>query len=151
MTTTTGFLAGLTPPHRGELLALGGTVSFPADSRLFEEGQPADRFWLLTSGSVALDIHVSGRPAPIIETLGPGDLLGWSWLFPPYRWHLGARALSPVACDEFEVRAVRARCDADPAFGYDLARAVAAVVGQRLKATRMRLLDVYGPPREEAR
>ncbi|MFD7507939.1 Crp/Fnr family transcriptional regulator [Streptomyces sp. NPDC059853] len=146
MTGDTGFLAGLTPGHRGQLLALSRNASFPADRRMFEEGEDAVTFWIVGRGSVALDIHVSGRPAPVVETLGPGDLLGWSWLFPPYQWHLGARTLSPVDVHAFEVAEVRSHCESDPAFGYDLARAVAAVIGERLRATRIRLLDLYGPP-----
>jgi CRP-like cAMP-binding protein len=147
VTTATGFLGDLDPGMRERLLTLTREVSFPPGHRIFDEGEDANRFWVLRHGSVALDIHVPGRPAPIIETLGPGDLLGWSWLFPPYRWHLGARTLGAVAADEFDAAAVRATCEQDTGFGYALTRAVAAVVGQRLKATRVRLLDLYGPPR----
>jgi CRP-like cAMP-binding protein len=146
VTTTTGFLAGLTSGQRERLLALAREVSFPPGHRIFDEGEDADRFWIIGHGSVALDINVPGRPAPIIETLGPGDLLGWSWLFPPYRWHLGARTLARVTADEFDAAAVRTACERDTGFGYALTHAVAAVVGQRLKATRVRLLDLYGPP-----
>ncbi|CAL9325856.1 cyclic nucleotide-binding domain-containing protein [Streptomyces sp. SudanB182_2057] len=146
MTDTVGFAEGLTPDQRETLHTLARPVSFPPGHRLFDEGQIADRFWILSRGSVALDIQVPGRPAPVIETLGQGDLLGWSWLFEPYRWHLGARALAPVDAKEFDASAVRAACERDTGFGYVVARAVAAVVGQRLRATRMRLLDLYGPP-----
>ncbi|MGW1604671.1 cyclic nucleotide-binding domain-containing protein [Streptomyces eurythermus] len=146
MTDTAGFAAGLTPSQRETLHTLARPVSFPPGHRLFDEGQAADRFWILSRGSVALDVQVPGRPAPVIETLGPGDLLGWSWLFEPYLWHLGARALAPVDAEEFEASAVRAACERDTGFGYAVARAVAAVVGQRLRATRIRLLDLYGPP-----
>lgn len=146
MTTAAGFLADLTPGHRERLLTLARRVTFPAHARIFDEGEKADRFWILRHGSVALDIHVPGRPAPIVETLGPGELLGWSWFFPPYRWHLGARTAAPVTADEFDAHAVRTRCEEDTGLGYPLARAIAAVVGQRLRATRFRLLDLYGPP-----
>ncbi|MGP4114324.1 cyclic nucleotide-binding domain-containing protein [Streptomyces sp. 4N509B] len=148
MTTATGLLACLDPDQRERLLALAREVTFEAGCRVFEEGERADRFWLLRRGSVALDVHVPGRPSPVVETLGPGDLLGWSWLFPPHRWHLGARALDAVTADEFDASAVRRLCEHDTAVGYALAVAVAAVVGQRLRATRVRLLDLYGPPRD---
>lgn len=146
MTTMTGFTAGLTPGQRERLHTLARPVSFPPGHRVFDEGEGADRFWILNGGSVALDIQAPGRPAPVIETLGPGDLLGWSWLFEPYRWHLGARTLTSVTAEEFDAAAMRAACEQDTGFGYAMARAVAAVMGQRLKATRVRLLDLYGPP-----
>lgn len=146
MTTVTGFAAHLTPGQRERLHTLDRQMSFPSGYRIFDEGEDADRFWILRRGSVALDIQVPGRPAPVVETLGPGDLLGWSWLFAPYRWHLGARTLAPVTAEEFDAAAVRAACEQDTGFGYAMARAVAAVVGQRLRATRVRLLDLYGPP-----
>ncbi|MFE0686828.1 cyclic nucleotide-binding domain-containing protein [Streptomyces sp. JH002] len=145
MTAPTGFLAGLDAGHRTELLSLTREVRYPPGTRIFDEGEPADAFWIIEEGAVALDVHVPGRVAPVIETLAPGDLLGWSWLFPPYEWHLGARTLSPVTARRCDAAAVLTRCETDPPFGYDLARAVGGVVGQRLKATRIRLLDLYGP------
>ncbi|MFD5449630.1 cyclic nucleotide-binding domain-containing protein [Streptomyces sp. NPDC127100] len=146
MTTTTGFTAGLTTEQRARLSTLARPVSFPPGHRVFDEGEHADRFWIVSGGPVALDVQVPGRPAPVVETLGPGDLLGWSWLFEPYRWHLGARTLGAVTAEEFDAAAVRTACEQDTGFGYAVARAVAAVVGQRLKATRIRLLDLYAPP-----
>ncbi|WP_063795896.1 cyclic nucleotide-binding domain-containing protein [Peterkaempfera griseoplana] len=124
------------PPHE---------VAFPAGARIFDEGRPADRFWILLTGRVALDIEVPGGPPPVVETLGPGDLLGWSWFFPPHVWHLGAVSVDATRVLEYDAVAVRSLCEQDPALGYRVARAVGAVVGERLKATRIRLLDLYGP------
>ncbi|MET8572636.1 cyclic nucleotide-binding domain-containing protein [Streptomyces sp. NPDC004783] len=145
MTTPTGFMARLAPNQRERLHALARPVTFPPGRRVFDEGEEAGRFWILSEGSVALDVQAPGRPAPVVETLGPGDLLGWSWFFEPYRWHLGARTLTAVTAEEWDAAAVRAACEQDTAFGYAVAHAVGAVVGQRLKATRIRLLDLYGP------
>jgi CRP-like cAMP-binding protein len=131
---------------RERLLRLGRDVSFPAGALIFEEGGCADRFWIIRGGSVALSLHVPGRRPPTVETLGPGDLLGWSWLFPPYEWHLGAEARGTVRADEFDAATVRVLCGEDLALGYGLAQAVAGVIADRLKATRLRLLDLYGPP-----
>lgn len=142
-----GFLGALPPAHRDRLLALAHEVSFPAGLRLFEEGGPADRFWIIRSGTVALDVHEPGRGAMVVETLGEGELLGWSWLFAPYQWHLGAQTRAQVTAYEFDAREVRAEIDADPAFGLAVTRCVAAVaIGRRLRAARTRLLDLYGPP-----
>jgi CRP-like cAMP-binding protein len=144
--TAAPLLDDLPTGSQERLLRLGRHVSFPAGALIFEEGGPANRFWIIRGGSVALSIHVPGRRPPTVETLGPGDLLGWSWLFPPYEWHLGAETRSPVRADEFDAATVRVLCREDLALGYALAQAVAGVIADRLKATRLRLLDLYGPP-----
>ncbi|MFI6845196.1 cyclic nucleotide-binding domain-containing protein [Kitasatospora sp. NBC_00085] len=144
-----GFLGALPPGRRDRLAALGHDVSFPAGTRIFEEDGVADRFWVIRSGLVALDVHVPGRRAAVVETLGEGDLLGWSWLFEPYRWHLGAQTRGTVLAAEFDAERVRLACAGDPAFGLAVTHGVAAVIARRLKATRTRLLDLYGPPGAE--
>ncbi|MFI1200816.1 cyclic nucleotide-binding domain-containing protein (plasmid) [Streptomyces sp. BHT-5-2] len=142
-----GFLDALPPVHRDRLLTLAQEISFPVGLRIFDEGGTADRFWVIRSGTVALDVYEPGRGAAVVETLGEGELLGWSWLFEPYRWHLGARTRAPVTAYEFDAERVRGEIDADPAFGLAVTRCVAAVaIGRRLRAARIRLLDLYGPP-----
>jgi CRP-like cAMP-binding protein len=132
--------------QRARLRAVGFDVSFPAGARLFDEGGEADRFWLLRRGEVALDICVpGGQPEAVMETLGAGQLLGWSWICPPYRWHLGARAVTAVQAMEFPATDVLALCAADPELGYALMRRFTGVVAERLQATRIRLLDLYAP------
>ncbi|WP_316745430.1 cyclic nucleotide-binding domain-containing protein [Streptomyces sp. MK7] len=146
MTGLSAPLDFLSATQRERLLAAGLDVTFPASTRLFDEGGKADRFWLLRGGRVDLDVHVPGRhPAPVVETLGPGQLLGWSWISPPYRWHLGARATSAVEATEFPAGPVLDLCAADPALGYALMRRFTEVVAERLQATRIRLLDLYAP------
>ncbi|MFC0602632.1 Crp/Fnr family transcriptional regulator [Streptomyces palmae] len=140
-----GLLQELTGDHRERLLSLAHDVSFDAGTRLFEEGGRADRFWVVRTGSVTLDMHVPGRRPTVIETLGPGELLGWAWLFPPGSWHLGAEALSPVRAHEFEAEAVRRLCRRDTALGYEVVLACARAMGERLQSARTRLLDMYGP------
>ncbi|MEV4611601.1 cyclic nucleotide-binding domain-containing protein [Kitasatospora sp. NPDC049258] len=144
-----GFLGTLPPGHRDRLAAFARDVSIPAGTRIFEEGGVADRFWIIRSGGAALDVHIPGRRAAVVETLGEGDLLGWSWLFEPYRWHLGARARGTLLAAEFDAGRVRAGCARDPAFGLAITHGVAAVIARRLGATRARLLDLYGPPGTE--
>ncbi|MGI5466623.1 Crp/Fnr family transcriptional regulator [Streptomyces sp. CA-132043] len=145
MTTVTQRLGGLPENQRRKLMALGREVSFPAGTRIFEEGRKADRFWIIRSGAVKLDLHVPGRRSAVIETLGEGDLLGWAWLFPPRTWHLGAEALSPVRAWEFDAEVVRGLCHEDPVLGRDLVLACAEVIGHRLRCARTRLMDLYGP------
>ncbi|MEW2433257.1 cyclic nucleotide-binding domain-containing protein [Streptomyces caniferus] len=120
-------------------------VAFPAGTRIFEEGKPADRFWIVRTGSVDLDIQVAGRRPVVIESLGHGDLLGWSWLLPPYVWRMGAGAFTLVRAYEFDATAIRALCEADPTLGLAVTRRVLDVVARRLQATRHRLLDMCGP------
>lgn len=139
---TQPFLRGL-PPHQLECLAeTGSDILLPARHRIFEDGGYASRFWLIRAGQVALDLHVPGNGLMVIETRGMGDMLGWSWLFPPYRWALGAVTLGPVEVFEFDGPAVRARLAADPALGYEITHRFLAVAANRLQATRLRLLDL---------
>ena len=140
------FLDALPTAHRRRLLSFARDRSCPAGVRLFDEDGEARRFWILRSGLVALDALVPGRGPVVVETLGPGELLGWSWLFEPYRWHLGAEVREPVDAHEFDAEQVRNAIEEDPAFGLALTRCVASVaIGRRLRACRIRLLDLYGP------
>ncbi|MFI1766284.1 Crp/Fnr family transcriptional regulator [Streptomyces sp. NPDC020800] len=145
MTSATTMNAALPAEHRERLMCLAREVSFAAGTRLFEEGRRADRFWIVRTGTVALDLHVPGRRPAVIETLGRGELIGWSWHFPPCIWHLGAETTSPVRAWEFDADAVRTMCADDPAFGRDIAVWVGRTVAQRLRASRVRLLDLYAP------
>jgi CRP-like cAMP-binding protein len=145
-TAPTNLFTALPAAGRDRLLALSQDVFFPAGTRIFEEGQPADRFWIVRTGTVALDVPVAGRPPAVVENLGPGDLLGCSWVFPPYTWHLGAEAQSDVRALLFDATVVRALGRADPQFGEALARRIAEIIAHRLQSARIRLLDLYGPP-----
>jgi len=134
------FLRGM-PREQLDALAIAATdVAFPGRHPIFEEGGHASRFWLIQSGRVLLNLHVPGQGPMVIESVCMGQLLGWSWLFPPFRWAFGAVADGPVRAFEFDAAAVRARCAQDPALGYELTRRLAEVVARRLEATRRRLL-----------
>ncbi|MCZ4516800.1 cyclic nucleotide-binding domain-containing protein, partial [Streptomyces sp. ActVer] len=98
---TPSMLRALPAEHRQRLMHLAREVSFPQGIRLFEEGGRADRFWIIRTGTIQLDMHVPGRRAAVIETLGHNELVGWSWLFAPHSWHLGAETTSPVRAYEF--------------------------------------------------
>jgi CRP-like cAMP-binding protein len=145
MTTAKKLLRALPAEHRDRLMELAREVSFPEDTRIFEEQGRADRFWVIRSGAVTLDLSLPGRRVATVDTLGTGDLLGWSWMFPPYEWGFGAEALSPVRAYEFDGAEARALCEEDPTLGFAVVRAVAEVLGNRLQATRNRLLDLYVP------
>src|ERR1700749_1812755 len=133
------FLHRMTRDHLAALAGTARDVTFPARHRLFEDGGRATSFWLIQSGHVALDLHIPGQGRMKIGTLGMGELLGWSWLFPPYQWAFGAVSVGRVEAFEFDGRMVRALCESDPALGYELTRRLACVVAKRLQATRVRL------------
>ena len=136
------FLHGMSGEQLGTLAQAATAVSYPAGHRLFEDGGHATRFWLIQSGQVRLDVHVPGQGRMKIDTIGLGELLGWSWLFPPYRWAFGAVAATTVQAFEFDGPAVRACYAADPVLGYELFQRLARVLAHRLQATRIRLITV---------
>jgi CRP-like cAMP-binding protein len=138
------FLQGLTAHQLAQIAPCASDAHFNGGTFIFREGEEATRFFLLTHGVVALEIHVPGRGSHTIATVHAGEALGWSWLVPPYRWHLDARALEPSAAIAFEARCLRAACDADHDVGYEVVTRCATIIVQRLQATRLQLLDVYG-------
>ncbi len=138
------FFAGL-PPDTLELIAgCGHNVHFAEDSRIISESDPADIFYVLRRGKVAIEIDTPRRGPLVIETIGPGDLLGVSWLLPPYRWTFDARAVEPTGAIAIDAACLRGKCDDDPVLGYEMFKRFAGVVRDRLQATRLQLVDVYG-------
>jgi CRP-like cAMP-binding protein len=130
--------------HLALLAGCAGNVHFADGDYLFRQGQPADVFYVVRHGSVALETFVPTRGAVLIETLDAGDVIGWSWLFPPYRWHFDARATAAVRATGFDGACLRRKCEDDPELGYALMSRFAQVLIERLQWTRLRLLDVYG-------
>ncbi|MBC9715776.1 cyclic nucleotide-binding domain-containing protein [Streptomyces sp. TRM66268-LWL] len=139
MTHVTILATVLPAEHRNRLMGCAREVAFTPGTRLFEEGQPADRFWVVRTGVVDLDLRRPGHGATVIESLGHGELVGCSWYFAPHVWKLGATITHPVQAWEFDADAVRALCVADPAFDRAVARWVGRVVAHRLHASRARL------------
>jgi CRP-like cAMP-binding protein len=138
------FLRGVRPGHLARLVPAASDVRMPAGERIFEEGGYAAKFWLIRSGAVALGLDMPGRGLVVVQTLGRGEVLGWSWLFPPYRWSFGAVTTEPAEAFEFDGPAVRAAFDEDTCLGYEMTRRFVEVVGRRLAATRFRLLQTTG-------
>jgi CRP-like cAMP-binding protein len=136
--------AGLTDEQLELIAGCGRNVTFDTGERLFREGDPADTFFLVRHGIVALDTYVPNRGALTVDSIGPGELAGWSWLLPPYRWHFTGRAVEPVRAVQFDGVCLRGKCEEDPVLGYDLAMRFARMLVERLQATRFQLMDVYG-------
>jgi CRP/FNR family cyclic AMP-dependent transcriptional regulator len=117
---------------------------FEAGERILRTGDPADTFYVLRHGRVAVEVPSSRGGSIIIETLEPGEVLGISWMLPPYRVTFDARCVEQCGVIAIDAAALRAACDADPSLGYTLYKHLSGVVRDRLQATRMQLLDLYG-------
>jgi len=141
------FFAGLGADDVALLAGCGRNVQFDAGEKIFREGEPADQFYVIRHGLVAIEIMSPTAGAVVLETLRDGDVLGWSWLFPPYRWTFDARALEATRATELDGACLRGKCEHDPRLGYDLMRRFAGIVLDRLQAARVRLLDLYGDGR----
>lgn len=128
----------------GELLTgCASNVRFDAGEFLFHEGEEANQFYLIRHGSVAVEIFAGPSRVTTITTIGEGEVLGWSWLFPPYRWKFDARAVEPTRAIALDGKCLRAKCEADHDLGYELLKRFAHMVEQRLDATRFQLLNIY--------
>lgn len=136
-------LRDLEPADIDLMAGCGHNEVFAPGTFLAREGETADRFYIVRQGKVALELHAPTGPL-LIETLGAGELVGWSWLFPPYRWTYDVEAIDQTRVTTIESACLRAKCDSDPAFGYRLMKRFAQVIVDRLQATRFRLLDLYG-------
>jgi CRP/FNR family cyclic AMP-dependent transcriptional regulator len=135
---------GLAPAQLELIAGCATNVRAGAGDYIFREGGQADAFYAIRHGAVALELHVPARDAVTLETLHDGDLLGWSWLFPPYRWEFDGRVLEDSALISFDGACLRGKCEADHELGYELMKRFSQVIIARLQATRLRLLDVYG-------
>jgi CRP-like cAMP-binding protein len=135
----------------GDVLALmagcGHGTHIAAGAYLFEQGQAADAFYAVRDGRVAIEVHDPRGGRIVIDTVEAGDVVGWSWLVPPYRWLFDARAVTAVEAIMFDADCLRQKCDADTTFGYALLQRITWVMHERLQAARVRLLDLYGAPR----
>jgi CRP/FNR family transcriptional regulator, cyclic AMP receptor protein len=122
-------------------------VRFNADAHLFHAEDPADWIYLVRHGQVALEMVTPGRGAVTFETLGEGEIVGLTWLLPPYRWGYDARAIELTRAIALDAKCLRDKCEADHDLGYALLKRFLPVLVQRLQATRLQNLDIYGPPR----
>jgi CRP/FNR family transcriptional regulator, cyclic AMP receptor protein len=142
---THAFLRDMCGEHLALLAETATIISVPVRHRLLEEGGYAKAFWLIRTGQVTLDVRIPGGRV-IVDTLGRGDVLGWSWMFPPHEWQFGAMTIQPVEAFELNGAAVRARCDEHPDLGHELTLRFSRVLAHRLRATRLRLARQYPHP-----
>jgi CRP/FNR family transcriptional regulator, cyclic AMP receptor protein len=137
------FLAGFSPQQRADLSAAAQAFEAAAGDLLAREGKPADAFYLIQAGQVAIELNRPGKEAAHIQTIGPNEAVGWSWIVPPYRWEYDARALDLVAGVRFDANLLRKLCERDIALRAALYEKLVAIIAARLTATRLQLLDLY--------
>ena len=137
------FFSGMDPRYLQLAVGCAANVRFNAGELIFQQGYDAEHFYLIRAGKVALEIHVPGRGGLTIQTLGAGDVLGWSWLVPPYNWRFDGRAAEVTRAIVFDGKCLRGKCEEDHELGYELQKRVISILGEHLDATRFRLLDVY--------
>jgi CRP/FNR family transcriptional regulator, cyclic AMP receptor protein len=138
------FFAGFAPEHGALVAGCARNHRFDAGDYLFREGEPADEFFLIRRGRVALEIVAPGRTPIVFSTLGEGEIVGAAWLVPPYRWTFDARAVEQVRAIGIDAACLRTKCEADHHLGYDMMKRFLPVFVKCLHATQLQILDVYG-------
>ncbi len=137
------FLLGLSEHHIRLIADCAIRTHFETGQVIFRDGETANRFYLIEQGKIALESSASGGDPVTLDVVGDGDLLGWSWLFPPYVWHFSARALEPISAIFFYGTVLREYCEQDQTLGYELFKRMSEVMTRRLQGARVRLLDAY--------
>jgi CRP/FNR family transcriptional regulator, cyclic AMP receptor protein len=139
------FFAGLSADAIRLVAGCASNVHFAQGEYIFSQGEAASRFYVLRHGRVAMEIHSPERGPLVIDTMDEGEVLGWSWLIPPYQYFGDARAVTPVSAIALDGACLRGKCEADAELGYQLLKRVTTVMYKRLQSARVRLLDLYGP------
>ncbi len=138
------FLAGISPKTLEALVPLSQVMGCMPGQYLGREGEDAQAFYLVTSGHVDLELNVARKGTVRLSRIGPGEVVGWSWLLPPHRWQFSAKASEAVRCIELDAVRLRALCDTNIEIGYELVKRLMAVVCGRLAVTRRRLIEQGG-------
>jgi CRP-like cAMP-binding protein len=139
------FFRGLDPRHLPLLVEGARRVRFAPGHVIAREGEEAHEFFVVLRGKVELEAYIAPQGQVGFQTIGEGEALGWSWLFPPFQWHFSARAVEETEAVAWDTARLRAQADVNPHFGYELACRMTQVLHQRLHATHMHLIDYYNP------
>jgi CRP-like cAMP-binding protein len=141
------FFAGLDHGFMRLMLGCASNVHFDKGAYIFKEGDPANTFYLIRAGKVALEIFAPQHKPIIVSTLGVGEILGWSWLVAPFHWKFHAHAVDDIRAIALDGKCLRTKCEENHDLGYEILKRFAQIMEQRLEATRLQLLDVYAPRR----
>jgi CRP/FNR family transcriptional regulator, cyclic AMP receptor protein len=137
------FFADLAPPYANVITGCASNIRFEPGTYIFREGGQADVFYLIRSGRVGLEIFPPHRKPMLLGTVDAGEILGWSWLLPPYQWKFNARAMESIRAIALDGKCLRNKCEENHDLGYELLKRFAQVIEKRLESTRLQLLDVY--------
>jgi len=137
------FFVGLDHAFTNLMVGCASNVRFKAGTYILKEGDPANTFYLIREGKVAVEVLAPQRPPIIISTLSNGEILGWSWLLPPFQWKFHARAVEDVRAIALDGKCLRTKCEENHDLGYEILKRFAQIIELRLDATRLQLLDVY--------
>ncbi len=137
------FLKGLDPRYIKLIVGCASNVRFDEGQFVFHEGEEANNFYIIRQGRVAVELYAPGRGTITIQTIGEGEILGWSWLIPPHHWHFDARAVELTRAISLDGKCLRTKCEEDHDLGYELLKRFSQVMTSRLEAARLQLLDIY--------
>lgn len=138
------FFHGMREQHLQFITGCARNVRFEEGEVIFREGDEANQFYFIREGMIAVELMVPSRGFTTVQTLGEGEMLGWSWLLPPYRWQFGARASKATRALAFDGKCLRNKCEEDHDLGYEILKRFTHIISERLDATRLQLLDLYG-------
>lgn len=138
------FVTGLSSEHIQLILGCAKNAVFEPGKYLFKEDEEANSFYIIRTGKVALEIYSPEVGSIIIQTLSEGDIIGWSWMIPPYQWRFDARAVELTRVIELDGTCLRNKCEDDPKLGYEIMKRLTNVFEQRINAMRIQLLDLFG-------
>lgn len=136
------FFSGMKKDYIDFIAGCAGNVHFRNGQFVVLRGKPATHFYLLRKGHAALEVDAANKTV-VIQTVSAGNVIGWSWLEPPFEWQYDVRAVEDISAVAFDATCVREKCDADPVFGYEMYKRFIRVVINRLMATRVQLTDMY--------
>ncbi len=137
------FLRGMSPEHIRTVAGCAKNERFEAGQFLFREGEEADQFFVIRHGKVAVQVGAPPRGVVTVQTWTDGEILGWSWLLPPYRWRCSAKATELTRVIALDGKCLRQKCEADHDLGYELLKSFADVLARRVDMTYVQLLDLY--------
>jgi len=140
------FFFGLKPEYINFLAGCASKRQIRKDEVLFPHGQTADRFFMVLSGRITLEVAAIEGPPLELQSVGADEMLGWSWLIPPYKWTFQARTVEPTEVLEFDGKAVFERCEKEPELGYELLKRFSALMSERLAFARRKMMEEWSPP-----
>jgi CRP-like cAMP-binding protein len=139
------FFEGFDAEALDVLAGCAANERFEAGTYIFKDTEPADKFYILRHGDVAIEMQLPGRERLVLQTVHNDEILGWSWMVPPYEWAFDARAISLVRAITFDAACLRGKCDSNHELGYRLMQKIMPVMANRLAAARLQMVDMYAP------